>query len=196
MYVVNNKLGCFGKGAPATACVYLKALLCILFFFRLLDGLNTEVRVIIKAELLVNTFWCKWEKTQKQQFPLNMSNFYLASELPRGENCHILAVDVLPFFFFFWMNLCHVRQVWWCGGSPKSAKSCWGQTVGLGLRYGTSTSEQRRSPMGPAEATDSSTRAAAAFSSDKCTSEWQNHKKERRKKKQRCALASTHQPAA
>lgn len=105
MYVVNNKLGCFGKGAPATACVYLKALLCILFFFRLLDGLNTEVRVIIKAELLVNTFWCKWEKTQKQQFPLNMSNFYLASELPRGENCHILAVDVLPFFFFGWISV-------------------------------------------------------------------------------------------
>ncbi len=25
-----------------------------------------------------------------------MGNFYLASESPRGENCHILAVDVLP----------------------------------------------------------------------------------------------------
>ena len=27
-----------------------------------------------------------------------MGNFYLASELPRGENCHILAVDILPFW--------------------------------------------------------------------------------------------------
>lgn len=34
------------------------------------------------------------KNTKKTWFSLNMGNFYLASELPRGENCHILAVGV------------------------------------------------------------------------------------------------------
>lgn len=44
-----------------------------------------------------------------------MGNFYLASELPRGENCHILAVNVLP----FWGNPSQAKQEGWWGGSPK-----------------------------------------------------------------------------
>lgn len=38
-----------------------------------------------------------------------MGNFYLASELPRGENCHILAVDVL---MQFWGNPSQAKQKW------------------------------------------------------------------------------------
>ena len=37
-------------------------------------------------------------KNTKARFALNMDNFYLASESPRGENCHILAVDVFRRF--------------------------------------------------------------------------------------------------
>lgn len=58
-----------------------------------------------------------------------MSNFILASELPRRENCHVLAVDVVP----FWENLCQVGYLRE-GGDPEmlpknNAKSCGGQTV-------------------------------------------------------------------
>ena len=35
------------------------------------------------------------KKNNKTSFALNMGNFYLASESPGGENCHMLAVDVL-----------------------------------------------------------------------------------------------------
>lgn len=60
-------------------------------------------------------------KNTKARFALNMGKFYLASELPRGENCHILGVDVLQ----FWGNPSQAKQergdVW---DSPKSAKSC------------------------------------------------------------------------
>lgn len=35
-----------------------------------------------------------------------MGHFYLASELPRGENCHIRAVDVLQ----FWGNPSQAEQ--------------------------------------------------------------------------------------
>lgn len=49
-----------------------------------------------------------------------MGNFYLASESPRGENCHILAIDVLP----FWGNPSQAKQAERCWDSPKSAKSC------------------------------------------------------------------------
>lgn len=39
-------------------------------------------------------FLRQMSKNTKARFALNMDNFYLASESPRGENCHILAVDV------------------------------------------------------------------------------------------------------
>lgn len=38
------------------------------------------------------------ESKQMQSFALNMGSFYLASELPRGENCHILAVGFSQFW--------------------------------------------------------------------------------------------------
>lgn len=76
-----------------------------------------------------------------------MGNFYLASELPRGENCHILTVDVLP----FWGNPSQAKQTGRCGDSPKSAKSCWGQTVWLSLRYSRVHQHQSKDshPQGP-----------------------------------------------
>lgn len=97
-------------------------------------------------------FWGKWVKTRKQDFALNMDNFYLASELSRGENCHILAVAVL-------------------GESPRTeqaggfSQKCMEllRTAWAFVPKSTSTSEQQ------------------LFSSDKCTSEWQNHKREKTK---------------
>ncbi len=124
-------------------------------------------------------FWIKWVKNTNARFALNMGNFYLASESPRGENCHILAVDASH----FWVNPGQAEQEGRGEGSPKSAKSCWGQTVWFEpeVQQSTSTSEQRQSPTWPKEATASSARAAG-FSSDKCTSEWQNHKRGKKTK--------------
>lgn len=47
---------------------------------------------------MCNTFLRRMSKNTKAWFALNIGHFYLASELPRGENCHILAVDVLQFW--------------------------------------------------------------------------------------------------
>lgn len=63
------------------------------------------------------------KNTRKPRCALNMGNFYLASELPRGENCHILAVGV--FCRFGGIPVEQSGSVGGlCGGSPKSAKSC------------------------------------------------------------------------
>lgn len=60
----------------------------------------------VRSIEVMHTFLRQMSKNTKARFALNMSNFYLASELPRGENCHILAVDVLP----FWGNPSQAKQ--------------------------------------------------------------------------------------
>lgn len=115
---------------------------------------------------------CKSEWTHDTGLALNMGNFYLARESPRGENCHILTVDVLPSLLGAESHTNQAGGVWGGGISPESAKSCWGQTVWLSLRYSRVHQHQSRHthPQPPIR--------AAGFSSDKCTSEWQNHKRE------------------
>lgn len=122
--------------------------------------------------------WCEWVKTPNRVFffALDMGNFYLASELPWGENCHSLTGQ-MP------------QQV-----HPKSADTQTSVKESLmepELWPSTPTPQQWRVPTRPKEPAASSP-AAAGFSSDKCTSEWQ---KSQEKERKRCALAARRWPA-
>lgn len=120
------------------------------------------------------------KKTQKSRFSLNMDCFYLASELPWGENCHVLAIDVLQ----FWGNPSPAKQE--DGVYPK-VQSCRGQTVWLSLRYGGVHQHQSKdsNPQGPRRPLlvlpqQQVSPQTKALLNDK------NHKKEKEKKKKTC----------
>lgn len=110
-------------------------------------------------------------------FALDMGNLYLASELPWGENCHSITV---------------LREPWSMPEQvhPKSADtwtSVKDSLIEPEVRQSTSKSEQWRVPTRPKEPAASSpaaaATAAAGFSSDKCTSGWQNHNKKKEKER-------------
>lgn len=130
--------------------------------------------------------WGKRKKNKRKKphriesrFAQNMDRLYLASELPWGENCHVLAIDVL--------QLWEGRGVGWGLGGVSTQKCrvvedrqcdwAWGTVEYMNIRGKDSN------PQGPKEATTGRTAAAAAFSSDKSTSEWQESQERRRKGK-------------
>lgn len=130
------------------------------------------------CQCLVLFVLCTFEmKKHKTRVALNTGYFYLASESPRGENGHILCIPYLLV----------------------PGASLWGRAGGWGrilpkvlelLRTDSLIEPEVQTPASPADPPPPPhplvplvpCHRAAAFSSDKCTSEWQNHKRGKTKK--------------